>query len=82
MGELAQQLTKLAGPHLATIDFVRQYEGPPLPEGQKSVSFHLEVGASDHTLTSEEASAIREQIVQGIREAGFEIRGVDAELGP
>ena len=76
VGEIAEQLTKLAGPHLATIDFVRQYEGAPLPAGQKSVSFHLEVGAYDHTLTSEEASAIREQIVQGMREAGFEIRGV------
>ena len=72
-----EQLTRLAAADLAGIDFVRQYVGSPLPPGQKSVSYHLEVGALDRTLTAEEAAAIRNRIVQGMRDAGFEIRGLE-----
>jgi phenylalanyl-tRNA synthetase beta chain len=67
-------LLKLAGPDLAVIDFVRQYAGPPLLEGQKSVSYHLEVGSLDHTMTAEEVTQIRNRIIQGIRELGFDLR--------
>ncbi len=71
------QLSRLAGVSLAGLDFIRQYDGPPLLDGQKSVSYHLEIGAADHTLTSEEVSAVREQIVRGMLAEGFEIRGLD-----
>ncbi len=77
VGELRQRLSELAGENLVSIEFIRQYEGAPLAEGQKSVSYHLEAGALDHTLTSEEAAAIRLQIVQGMLQAGYEIRGID-----
>ena len=75
--EVEQHLYNLGGKHLASLEFVRQYDGPPLLEGQKSVSYHLEIGALDHTLTSEEAAEIRDRIVAGMREAGFEIRGAE-----
>jgi phenylalanyl-tRNA synthetase beta chain len=68
------ELTQLAGGALASIEFVRQYSGPPLPEGKKSVSYHLEVGALDHTLEAEEATAIRNRIIEGMRKLGFELR--------
>ncbi len=77
IGEIERKLSLVAGDKLAAVEFIRQYEGPPLPEGQKSVSYHVEIGTLDHTLSSEEATAIREQIVKGMREAGFEIRGLD-----
>jgi phenylalanyl-tRNA synthetase beta chain len=77
VSSIREQLTRLAGSDLAGIDFIRQYVGSPLPPGQKSVSYHLEVGALDRTLTAEEVSAIRNRIVQGMRGAGFEIRGVE-----
>ena len=77
VSSIREQLTRLAGADLAGIDFVRQYVGSPLPSGQKSVSYHLEVGALDRTLTAEEVSAIRNRIVQGMRDAGFEIRGLE-----
>ncbi len=77
VGELKQRLSGLAGENLVSIGFVRQYQGPPLAEGQKSVSYHLEAGALDHTLTSEEAAAIRQRVVQGMLQAGYEIRGID-----
>ncbi len=77
VGVIEERLSALAGSNLASIDFVRQYAGPPLPEGYKSVSYHLELGALDHTLTSAEGTALREEIVQGMRDSGFEIRGLD-----
>jgi phenylalanyl-tRNA synthetase beta chain len=72
--QIQDALSKLAGQDLAAIDFVRQYAGPPLPEGQKSVSYHLEVGALDHTMTAEEVTQIRNRIIQGMRELGFDLR--------
>jgi phenylalanyl-tRNA synthetase beta chain len=63
-----------AGAELVSIEFVRQYAGAPLEEGQKSVSFHLEVGAVDHTLTSEEATTIRNRIIDDMRAEGYDLR--------
>ncbi len=77
VGQIEEHLRTLAGANLVSLEFVRQYDGPPLLEGQKSVSHHLEVGAPDRTLTSEQAALIRSQIVNGMHEAGFEIRGLD-----
>ncbi len=77
VSDIQDEVTRLAGSDLASVEFVRQYVGPPLSSGQKSVSYHLEVGALDRTLTAEEVASIRNGIVQGMREAGFEIRGVE-----
>ena len=73
--QIQDRLAALAGPALAAIEFIRQYDGPPLPQGQKSVSYHLKVGALDHTLAADEATEIRNRIINGMREAGFEFRG-------
>ncbi len=77
VGELKRQLSAVAGKDLVSIEFIRQYQGAPLAEGQKSVSYHLEAGALDHTLTSEEVARIRQRIVAAMLAAGCEIRGVD-----
>jgi phenylalanyl-tRNA synthetase beta chain len=74
---LQDELTRLAEPNLAMIEFIRQYSGPPLPQGQKSVSYHLEVGALDHTMTADELTAIRQRIIQGMQTLGHELRGRD-----
>jgi phenylalanyl-tRNA synthetase beta chain len=75
VAQVQDHLTQFAGPELAAIEFIRQYDGPPLDAGQKSVSYHLEVGALDHTLTSEEGSQIRSRIIEGMRSLGYEFRG-------
>jgi phenylalanyl-tRNA synthetase beta chain len=75
--KLQDELTRLAGPDLAMIEFIRQYAGPPLPQGQKSVSYHLKVGALDHTMTADELTAIRQRIIEGMQTAGYELRGLD-----
>ena len=74
--QIEDELRRLAGVSLVAIEFVRQYNGPPLPEGRKSVSYHLELGALDHTMTNEEVTGIRNSIIQGMQALGFELRGL------
>ncbi len=75
--QIEDRLISLAGAALASIEFIRQYHGRPLPQGRKSVSYHLEIGANDHTLTAEEVSEIRAGIIKSMIDAGFELRGLD-----
>ena len=74
VAQIQDQLSNLAGAALVQLEFVRQYAGPPLLEGQKSVSYHLEIGALDHTLTADEVLEIRNRIIEGMLTLGFELR--------
>ncbi|MFN3325063.1 MAG: phenylalanine--tRNA ligase subunit beta [Bryobacteraceae bacterium] len=74
VGEIQGRLRELAGKDLESIEFLRQYAGAPLPEDRKSVSFRLTVGAPDRTLSSDDVSAIRGRIIEGMRSAGYELR--------
>jgi phenylalanyl-tRNA synthetase beta chain len=73
-GKLESNIASFAGPLLESIEFVRQYAGPPLPEGMKSVSFRVTLGSAERTLSSEEAGEIRGRIIAGMRELGYELR--------
>jgi len=73
-GTLENQAASFAGPLLDSIQFVREYAGPPLPEGSKSVSFRLTVGSPERTLSSEEVGRIRAGIIEGMRGLGYELR--------
>jgi phenylalanyl-tRNA synthetase beta chain len=72
--QICDALRTLAGGSLAAIEFVRQYVGSPFGPDQKSVSYRLEVGALDHTMTAEEVTAIRNRVIEGMRALGFELR--------
>jgi phenylalanyl-tRNA synthetase beta chain len=76
-GKIQDELTGLAGADLAAIEFIRQYAGSQLPQGQKSVSYHLTVGALDHTMTTDERAAILRRIIEGMQALGYELRGLD-----
>lgn len=73
-GDIEKRLRALAGESLESLEFVRQYSGPPLPEGKQSLSYRLTVYSPGHTLTAEEVSAIRSRIIDGIEAAGYELR--------
>jgi phenylalanyl-tRNA synthetase beta chain len=73
-GEIEKRLAALAGEHLESIQFLRQYSGPPLPEGKQSLSWRLRVSAPDRTLTAEEVGAIRARLIEGLKAAGYELR--------
>jgi phenylalanyl-tRNA synthetase beta chain len=73
-GDLEARVARFAGPLLESVQFLRLYSGPPLEEGQKSVSFRLTVGSPERTLSSEEIGEIRTRIIEGMRELGYELR--------
>jgi phenylalanyl-tRNA synthetase beta chain len=73
-GALEAAAAAFAGPLLEAIQFVREYSGPPLPDGTKSVSFRVTVGSPERTLSSEEAGEIRAAIIAGMRGLGYELR--------
>ncbi len=74
VAEIHDGLKALGSSDLAQVRFIDQYEGPPLPSGQKSVTYHLEIGALDHTVTAEEVSGVRNRIIEGMRVRGFQFR--------
>jgi len=74
VGELESKVGSFAGPLVESIEFLRQYSGPPLEAGRKSVSFRLTAGSPERTLSTEEISAVRERIIEGLRALGYELR--------
>jgi phenylalanyl-tRNA synthetase beta chain len=74
VGDMRKQLVTFAGGDLESIEFLRQYTGPPLPEEKKSLSFRLTIAATDHTLSSDEVAIIRTRIIDGMRRLGCELR--------
>jgi phenylalanyl-tRNA synthetase beta chain len=73
-GRLEAAVASFSGPLVESIQFLRQYSGPPLEEGYKSVSFRLTVGSPERTLSSEEVSEIRARIIAGMRALGYDLR--------
>ena len=69
-------LTKTAGGDLAaTIDLFDMYEGKGVPEGKKSVAFHIVYQANNKTLTNQEADALQTKIIKTLEEnPGWEVR--------
>ena len=53
---------------------MRQYAGPPLPEGRRACRSALTVGSPERTLSSEEVGEIRARIIEGMRGLGYELR--------
>ncbi|MEP7363268.1 MAG: phenylalanine--tRNA ligase subunit beta [Acidobacteriota bacterium] len=74
VGAIQKLIADNGGEQLLSVEFVRQYEGAPLVEGEKSVSFRLTVGAADHTLAAEEITELRERVIAVVKAAGYELR--------
>jgi len=73
-GKLEALIVQAAGPLAESVEFVRQYSGPPLADNQKSISFRVTVSSPERTLSSEEVGEIRERIIAVMREHGYELR--------
>jgi phenylalanyl-tRNA synthetase beta chain len=74
VGDLRAKLVALSGPLLESIEYQRQYAGPPLAEGTRSVSFRLTIGSAERTLSSEEVGEIRARLIDGMRAQGYDLR--------
>jgi phenylalanyl-tRNA synthetase beta chain len=71
IGQVQDDLARFGGADLLQLVFLRDF---PLPEGTRSVSFRLTVGAADGTLSTEEVGAIRSRVVEGMQGAGYELK--------
>jgi phenylalanyl-tRNA synthetase beta chain len=66
--------TVIGHPLIESVDYVRQYSGPPLPEDRKSVTFRVTVSSPERTLSSDEIAAARVAISEQLRAQGYEFR--------
>ncbi len=58
------------------VGFVDEYKGKQIPEGKKSVTIRLVIGAKDKTLTSDEIEACANSAIKNLtKRLGAEIRG-------
>ncbi|MES1258140.1 MAG: hypothetical protein ABUS51_06910 [Acidobacteriota bacterium] len=71
---LELEIRRFAGDLAEAVEYVREFQGPPLPEGRKSVSFRVVAGAPDRTLSSAEITGIRTRIIEGLNSSGYELR--------
>ncbi len=70
-GDLHAALAGFAAGDLVALDYLRTFA---LPDGRRSVSFRLTVGAPDRTLSNEDVTAVRNRVIEGLRSRGFELR--------
>jgi phenylalanyl-tRNA synthetase beta chain len=74
--EVAAALETGAGELLESIRLFDVYTGTPVPAGSRSLAYALTLRAPDRTLTSEEATAVRDAAVAAAAQrAGAELRG-------
>lgn len=73
VGLLRRKFAEFAGSLLESVEYLRQYEGPPFEAGQKSVTFRVTVGSAERTLASDEVTAVRDAIIAGMRELGYQL---------
>jgi phenylalanyl-tRNA synthetase beta chain len=71
IGDIEASIRDLAGAPLLAVAFLREF---PLKTGERSLSYRLTVGASDRTLSTEEVTAVRNAVIEGLRAAGFELK--------
>ncbi|MGY1625109.1 phenylalanine--tRNA ligase subunit beta [Geodermatophilus sp. SYSU D00965] len=74
--EVAAALREGAGELLESLRLFDVYTGPPVPAGSRSLAYALTLRAPDRTLTSEEATGVRDAAVAAAAErTGAQLRG-------
>jgi phenylalanyl-tRNA synthetase beta chain len=74
--EVADALREGAGELLESLRLFDIWTGSPVPSGSRSLAYALTLRAPDRTLTSEEATAVRDAaFAEAARRTGAELRG-------
>ncbi|MFO1463679.1 MAG: phenylalanine--tRNA ligase subunit beta [bacterium] len=68
-GEILKQIKVHGGPILRQAVFFDLYRGKPLSEGQKAMTYTLEYGAPERTLTDDEVNQARERLLEKLKAA-------------
>lgn len=74
--QIASTIRASGGNLLESVELFDIYQGPPVPQGQRSLAFRLRFRALDRTLPDSEVNKLREKIVRRLQqEPGVTIRG-------
>ncbi len=68
IGEILDFMKTLSIPYLEDVNCIKIYEGPPIPEGEKSITIRFYYRAEDRTLKDEEVNKIQDKIAKIIFE--------------
>lgn len=66
-GEIAQVLRSQGGPWLKQVGLFDVYRGQPLPGGKKALTYRLDYGSEERTLTDEEVNGAREKLLNQLQ---------------
>jgi phenylalanyl-tRNA synthetase beta chain len=74
-GSVERTLRRAGGDLLEAVDLFDVYRGASLPEGSRSLAYHLRFCALDRTLTDEEIGALRDGCIEAVeQEHGASLR--------
>lgn len=71
---VAQLIRTQAGEYLEHLEIFDLYQGPQLPEGRKSLAFHLVFRRADRTLTDAEVEAFMGRVIGALEAEGYSLR--------
>ena len=72
--DVVERLGRFDHPLLKMVRFVTSYEGEPVPQDRRSLTFRAVLGDADRTLTDADASEFRAKFEDHLRSCGFDIR--------
>jgi len=75
VSEVENVIRAAGGDFLVGFEFLYIYQGERLPVGQKAVTYHVDFGAPDRTLTREETATLHSKLTQTLRDNGMPLRG-------
>jgi len=74
-GSLLEEIRKVAGPDLVSVEIFDRYEGRGIPEGRVSLAFRLVFQRADRTLTDAEVNSVMDRVVASLASRfGAELR--------
>jgi phenylalanyl-tRNA synthetase beta chain len=74
-GSLSEEIRKVAGPDLVSLEIFDRYEGRGVPEGRVSLAFRLVFQRADRTLTDAEVNGVMDRVVASLASRfGAELR--------
>jgi phenylalanyl-tRNA synthetase beta chain len=63
-----ETIRTLRQPFVEEVNLFDIYEGPPIPEGKRGMSYRIRYQANDRTLTDEEVNQYHEKIISRLKE--------------
>ncbi|HYA18962.1 MAG TPA: phenylalanine--tRNA ligase subunit beta, partial [Bryobacteraceae bacterium] len=72
--DLQRHIVLFGGELVEAVEYVREYQGPPIPEGRKSATFRVTAAHAARTLTTDDITGLRNQILAGLAGLGYDTR--------